>query len=243
MASGDDGEEDGFEDDDDGFVVEDDGEELAIVARPWSAASGRDRVAGKHLLRPSTAGPAHHRPLGTIPARRPASAMGSKRTGKERPESAASAAESEASAASTQIAESRPTSALSLRPGSTLAAESRHMSALKLRPGSAQAQSESPGTRPSTAEVRRDVIGSSQLRQRPASALPAQCTRAGASHGSGQNEPIREGSFAQPRKLLWQWPMLSEMRMSAFDGDPDARDKDDLQQQTEEILGSVGAPP
>ena len=47
MASspGDDGEEDGFEDDDDGFVVEDDGEELATVARPWSAASGRDRVA------------------------------------------------------------------------------------------------------------------------------------------------------------------------------------------------------
>lgn len=223
MASspGDDGEEDGFEDDDDGFVVEDDGEELATVARPWSAASGRDRVAGKHLLRPSTAGPAHHRPLGTITARRPASAMGSKRTGKERPESAASAAESEASAASTQIAES---------------------SALSLRPGSALAQSESPGTRPSTAEVRRDVIGSSQLRQRPASALPAQCTKAGATNGLAENGPIRECNFAKPRKLLWQWPTLSDMRMSAFDGDPDARDKDDFQRQTEEILGSVGAP-
>jgi len=212
-------------DEDDDFVVEDDsGEELeearALYARPQSAlASHRrpswaDKQPGKQagVLRPSTAGPAHQkRPLGTIPSRRSTSALMSRQL----PERArpASATESEASAACTHVASSRPMSAVSFRPGSALSST----------------QSDSPGMRPSTAGADRDAAVTAQLRQRPASAMPF----------SASTSQAREQTA--PSKLLWKWPRLSEMRISAFDGDGDLRDKDDSLEQVD-IIGTVSCP-
>lgn len=98
---------------DDGFIQEEDGEGNGSEhALEKHVVAGRRRMAD--VFRPATAGPANKRPLSTIPSRRPASALDSQRPPKMRP----SSAESHLSAATTQVAASRPMSASSLRPDS-----------------------------------------------------------------------------------------------------------------------------
>ena len=87
---------------------------------PRSSSAGRHRqdkhVGARDLLRPVTAGPVSRRLLSTTPRVRPSSALESQRPPKMRPTSA----ESDASAASTQVATSRPISSILLRPESAL---------------------------------------------------------------------------------------------------------------------------
>ena len=223
-------EETGESEEGDDFVVDDDGEELwearaplASDARPQSALSHRDHsrpwaekqqpARQEGVLRPSTAGPAHQqRPLGTIPGRRSASALMSRQP-KARP---VSATESEASSASTHVAASRPMSAVSFRPGSALSST----------------QGDSINVRPSSAVAHCNAAVPAQLRQRPASAMPSSVSTLQA------QERTAPSTHTKPSKLLWSWPRLSEMRISAFDGDDDLRDKDESPQQVE-IIGAV----
>ena len=108
----------------DGFIQEeeDDGSDWVFDDGnvPRSSSAGRQRqdkhVGARDLLRPVTAGPVSRRLLSTIPRVRPCSALESQKPPKMRPTSA----ESDASAASTQVATSRPISSISLRPESAL---------------------------------------------------------------------------------------------------------------------------
>ena len=251
----------------DDFIVEEDGSDVDDDAletqHPHGMLAGSGGIAGRDPRRPSTAGPAHSRLLGTI-ARRPASALGD-RGSKARPASAASLAESEASAASgasTQIAAaSRPVSAFSSRPQSALSR--RPTSALSSRPHSAlscalpQHQSGDnacPGSdfqrdavmparesklRPQSAssDVQRDAGAPARMQQmqRPATASAASRSSA-ATAGVLPTGHHGVGVVKWPRPL-WEWPKLTEMRKSAFEDDPAMRDADDVERVAPEILG------
>jgi hypothetical protein len=102
---------------------------------PRSSSAGRLRqdkhVGARDLLRPVTAGPGSRRLLSTMPSLRPSSALESQRPPKMRPTSA----ESDASAASTQAATSRPISSISLRPESVLSSSFSSFSTFSVAAG------------------------------------------------------------------------------------------------------------
>jgi hypothetical protein len=156
---------------------------------------------------------------------------------KARPTSAASIAESEASAASaasTHIAAFRPNSAHSFL-------SSRPASALSSRPHSAMSQQQwASSTSVEGADIPRDAVMPAKAPKlnemlysckwekmnRPATALAASRGHA-ATAGATQSSHHGSGAENRPRRFLWEWPKLSEMRKSAFEDDPNMRDADD----------------
>jgi hypothetical protein len=74
-------------------------------------------------------------------------------------------------------------------------------------------------------DVQKDSCKGEKM-HRPATASAASRGHA-ATAGATQNIHHGSGSENRPRRSLWEWPKLSEMRMSAFEDDPDMRDAGD----------------